>query len=99
MFCSDDKHPDDLIKNGHINTLARRAVAAGYDALEVLRICSLNPVLHYKLDVGLFQQGDDADFLVVNNLTDFDVKQTYIRGLKVAEKTTRYFFHVIFLIN
>lgn len=85
MFCSDDKHPDDLMKNGHINTLARRAVAAGYDPLDVLRICSLNPVRHYKLDVGLLQPGDDADFLVVNNLTDFNVQQTYIRGVKVAE--------------
>jgi len=85
MFCSDDKHPDDLLKNGHIDTLARRAVAAGYDPIDVLRICSLTPIQHYKLDVGLLQQGDDADFVVVNNLTDFRVKSTYIRGEKVAE--------------
>ncbi len=85
MFCSDDKHPDDLMKNGHINTLVRRAVAAGYDPMDVLRICSLTPIKHYKLEVGLLQTGDDADFVVVNNLADFDVKATYIRGEKVAE--------------
>ena len=85
MFCSDDKHPDDLMKNGHINALVRRAVAKGYDPIEVLRICSLTPIKHYKLDVGLLQLGDDADFVVVNNLTDFDVKATYIRGEKVSE--------------
>ncbi|MEI6556190.1 MAG: adenine deaminase [Paludibacter sp.] len=85
MFCSDDKHPDDLLKNGHINTLARRAVAAGYDPIDVLRICSLTPIRHYKLDVGLLQQGDEADFVVVNNLKDFEVKETYIRGVKVSE--------------
>ena len=85
MFCSDDKHPDDLMKNGHINALVRRAVAKGYDPIEVLRICSLTPIKHYKLDVGLLQLGDDADFVVVNNLTDFDVKVTYIRGEKVSE--------------
>ena len=85
MFCSDDKHPNDLLKYGHINSLARRAVAKGYDPIEVLRICSLIPVKHYKLDVGLLQKGDDADFVVVNNLTDFQVKATYIRGEKVAE--------------
>ena len=85
MFCSDDKHPDDLMKNGHINALVRRAVAAGYDPIEVLRICSLTPIKHYKLDVGLLQVGDDADFVVVDNLTDFDVKATYIRGEKVSE--------------
>ena len=85
MFCSDDKHPDDLLKNGHIDTLARRAVAKGYDSIDVLRICSLTPIRHYKLDVGLLQPGDDADFVVVNNLSDFTVKSTYIRGEKVSE--------------
>ncbi len=85
MFCSDDKHPDDLMKNGHINALVRRAVAKGYDPIDVLRICSLTPIKHYKLDVGLLQRGDDADFIVVNDLTDFDVKATYIRGEKVSE--------------
>jgi len=85
MFCSDDKHPHDLIKNGHINTLARRAVEKGYDPLLVLRICSYTPIKHYKLDVGLLQINDDADFLVVNNLADFEVKATYIQGVLVSE--------------
>jgi adenine deaminase len=85
MFCSDDKHPDDLIKNGHINSLVKRAVAKGYDPVEVLRVCSLNPVRHYKLDVGLLQTGDPADFNIVNNLTDFNIKSTYIHGEKVSE--------------
>jgi len=85
MFCSDDKHPDDLIKNGHINSLVRRAVAKGYDPVEVLRVCSFNPVHHYKLDVGLLQTGDSADFNVVNNLSDFEMKATYINGVKVSE--------------
>jgi adenine deaminase len=85
MFCSDDKHPDDLLKNGHIDTLARRAVAKGYNPIDVLRICSLTPIKHYKLDVGLLQVDDDADFVVVNNLADFKVTSTYIRGEKVSE--------------
>ena len=85
MFCSDDKHPDDLIKNGHINSLVKRAVAKGYDPIEVLRVCSFNPIQHYKLDVGLLQIGDSADFNVVNNLRDFDILSTYIAGEKVSE--------------
>ena len=85
MFCSDDKHPDDLLKNGHINSLVRRAVSKGYDPVEVLRVCTLNPVRHYKLDVGLLQTGDSADFNIVNNLTDFVIKSTYICGEKVSE--------------
>lgn len=85
MFCSDDKHPDDLIKNGHINTLARKAVAHGFNPIDVLRICSYNVVKHYHLDTGLLQTGDNADFVIVNNLRDFEIKQTYMGGVKVAE--------------
>lgn len=85
MFCSDDKHPDDLMKNGHIDALVRRAVAKGYDLMDVLRACSLTPVEHYKLNVGLLQPGDAADFIVVNNLVDFEVMKTYIDGVMVSE--------------
>ena len=85
MFCSDDKHPDDLLRNGHINALVRRAVAQGYDVMDILRICSLTPVKHYKLDVGLLQKGDAADFSAVDNLTEFNVIATYIDGEKVSE--------------
>lgn len=84
MLCSDDKHPDDLLR-GHINLLARRAVAAGVPILKVLRAASLNPVMHYDLDVGLLQHGDPADFLVVDNLRDLNVLATYIGGRLVAE--------------
>ena len=73
------------MKNGHINSLVRRAVAKGYDPVEVLRVCTFNPVHHYKLDVGLLQAGDSADFNVVNNLSDFEMKATYINGVKVSE--------------
>lgn len=85
LFCSDDKHPDDLV-NGHINLLVKRAVAAGYDPLKVLESCIINPVDHYNLEVGLLQKGDSADFIVVDNLKDFNVLNTYISGALVAEK-------------
>lgn len=84
MFCSDDKHPNDLIK-GHINLLVKRAVAQGYKLMNVLRAASLNAVRHYHLDVGMLQVGDDADFIVVDNLDDLNVLQTYVKGRKVAE--------------
>ncbi len=84
MFCSDDRHPNDLV-NEHINSHVVRAVAKGYDPLTVLRIASYNPVKHYSLDSGLLQPGDDADFIVVDNLKKFNVLSTYIRGIKVAE--------------
>jgi len=84
MFCSDDKHPNDLTVS-HINELVRRSIAKGYDIFDVLRCASLNPVSHYKLDVGLLRSGDPADFIVVNDLKEFKVKQTYINGRLVAE--------------
>jgi adenine deaminase len=84
MFCSDDKHPDTLVL-GHINQLVQRAVARGQDVLKVLRVACLNPVLHYKLPVGLLREGDPADFIVVDNLRDFLVRQTYLDGVLVAE--------------
>ena len=84
MFCSDDKHPDSLVR-GHINELCARAVARGIDPFKVLKAACVNPVLHYKLDVGLLQQGDAADFVLVNDLKDFAVLQTYIDGQLVAE--------------
>jgi len=84
MFCSDDKHPDDLIQ-GHINEMVKRAARIGIDHMKVLRAACVNPVLHYGLDAGLLQSGDSADFLVVDTLRDFTVLKTFIRGEVVAE--------------
>lgn len=95
MFCSDDKHPDDLIV-GHINQLCARAIAKGFDVFKVLQVACVNPVKHYKMDVGLLQENDAADFIVVENLTDFKVKQTYINGELVAENGQSFVQHVDF---
>ncbi len=85
MLCSDDKHPDDLLI-GHINELAARALNNGHELFDVLQCACVNPVKHYKLGVGLLQQGDNADFIVVENLNDFKLMQTFINGECVAEK-------------
>ncbi|MCS3796654.1 adenine deaminase [Niastella sp. OAS944] len=84
MFGSDDKHPDSLVA-GHINQLCARAVAKGIDVFKVIRAASVNPVLHYKIPVGLLQPGDAADFIVTSDLQQFNVLQTYINGELVAE--------------
>ncbi len=85
MFCSDDKHPDDLLEH-HINQLCARAVARGIDVFKVLQAACINPVEHYNLDVGLLQEGDPADCIVVNDLKDFEVLRTYIDGVLVSDK-------------
>ncbi len=85
MFCSDDKHPDDLLV-GHINQLCERAVAKGIDVFKVLQMACVNPVKHYKMDVGLLQINDAADFILVEDLKKFKVLETFINGELVAAK-------------
>ncbi|MBC8320555.1 MAG: adenine deaminase [Bacteroidetes bacterium] len=89
LFCSDDKHPNDLVK-GHINQLIIRAIKKGYEPLKVLRSAILNPIEHYGLDVGTLQVNDPADMIVVNNLEDFTILQTYVNGIMVAENGKSY---------
>lgn len=83
MFCSDDKHPDSLLE-GHINQLCARAVAQNINIWNVLQAACINPVLHYNMQVGLLREKDHADFIVVKNLTEFEVVETYINGVVVA---------------
>ncbi len=84
MLASDDRHPYDLLK-GHINLLVKKAVSLGVPPLNALRAASLNPIKHYKLQCGLLQPGDFADFIIVDNLTDFNVSKTYINAVPVYE--------------
>jgi adenine deaminase len=84
MFCSDDKHPDDLIK-GHINLLAARAIALGCDVFDTLWAACIHPVLHYRLPLGLLRVGDSADFIRVKDLATFDVLETRIAGEILAQ--------------
>lgn len=79
MFCSDDKHPDELIL-GHINQLVKRAISDGYPLFNVLKMACINPVLHYNLPVGLLREGDVADFILVKDLNDFEIKENWIEG-------------------
>jgi len=93
MFCSDDKHPDDLVR-GHINLLIKRSMKAGYRFMDIIRACTLNPVRHYNLDAGLLQPGDNADFILVDNPENFNVLATYVNGVKVAEQGNTLIQHV-----
>ena len=85
MFCSDDKHPDDLIE-GHINQLCARAVSAGVPVFDVLRAACLNPAKHYDLRSGTLRAGDSADFIRLKDLKDFAVMETWIDGACVAKE-------------
>ena len=84
MFCSDDKHPDDLLR-GHINQLVTRSIQLGYELMDVLNIACVNPVKHYQLKTGLLQRGDKADMILVGDLKDFRVISAWITGKEVFD--------------
>ena len=84
MFCSDDKHPDSLV-HGHIDQLCARAIKKGIDLFKILQAACVNPVYHYKMRVGLLNEGDNGDFILVRDLENFEVLETYIDGKLVAE--------------
>jgi adenine deaminase len=84
MFCSDDKHPDSLVV-GHINNLCSRAVEKGYDVFKILQAACINPIHHYKLDIGMLRVGDPADFIILEDLKNFKVLATHINGIQVSK--------------
>ncbi len=89
MFCSDDKHPDSLV-NSHINQLCARALAKNIDVFKILQAACINPITHYRLEVGRLRPGDAADFILLKDLKNFDVLQTYLQGqLAASDGKTR----------
>lgn len=84
MFCSDDKHPDDLVR-GHINEIVSRAVSKGYDLFDVLRIAHVHPKEHYGINIGSLKVGDKADFILCDNLVDFKPHSVYLNGNCIAK--------------
>ena len=85
MLCCDDIHPEMLLER-HINGPVKDLLGMDYDFFDVIRAASLNPVLHYKLDVGLLRAGDPADFIVVDNLKEINVLETWIEGTLVYKQ-------------
>ncbi|MBP6455170.1 MAG: adenine deaminase [Chitinophagaceae bacterium] len=85
MFCSDDKHPDELMLH-HINHHVKRGLQKNISIFKVLKAACINPVKHYNLPIGLLNVGDAADFIVVDNIENFDVLETIINGETVFEK-------------
>ncbi len=88
MVCTDDCHPEDLIV-GHINKQVKRSLALGYDIFDIIQVVSVNPIKHYSLDLGLLQKGDNADFIVVDNLEDLNVLENFIDGVNVLKTEAR----------
>lgn len=85
MFCTDDKYPDELA-NGHIDSLVVRSIQKGVPFWNALEAACVTPVRHYHLKQGLLQTGDAADFIIVDNLTDFSTQSAFLNGIQVFTK-------------
>ena len=83
MFCSDDMYPDDVASIGYINGMVKRAIGKGMPLWETLECACITPVEHYGLGIGQLQKGDPADFIIVDDLMEFNIKSTYIKGHEV----------------
>ena len=90
MFCTDDCHPDDLVR-GHINQLVRRALDRGYDFWNIMMAACVNAQRHYGLNWGLLQEGDEATFISIDAMNShFRVLQTVIKGVEVFDCNTSF---------
>lgn len=85
MLCSDDLHPEMLMKR-HIDKIVADLIAEGYNLFDVIRSCTLNPAVHYGLNSGLLRVGDPADFIRVGDYHRMDIIETWIDGNKVFDR-------------
>ena len=86
MFCTDDRHPEDLLYEGHIDAILKKAVAMGADPIKAVRMASLNPATYFGLSgMGAISPGYKADIAVLSDLKDFNVEKMLIGGKLIAE--------------
>ncbi len=90
MLCSDDFHPDDLMK-GYLFERVKTLVGEGYDFFDVLRAATLNPIKHYSLNVGLLQKDDSADFVIVDDIKNFNILEVVIDGKTLVKDKKKLF--------
>ena len=87
MFCTDDKHPSDLLERGHIDYICRKAVSMGADPIQVVQVACLHAARYFLLNNrGAIAPGYLADFAIVDNLTDFNVLTVYKKGNLVYDQ-------------
>ena len=87
MFCTDDKHPSDLLEKGHIDYICRKAVEMGADPIQVVQVACLHAARYFLLNNrGAIAPGYLADFAILDNLTDFNVQTVYKKGRLVFDQ-------------
>lgn len=85
-FCTDDKHIEDIIGEGHINYNVKRAVELGIDIIKAICMATIQPAKCYGLkDLGAVAAGYQADLVVFDNLQDLNVEAVFHRGVKLDQ--------------
>jgi adenine deaminase len=86
MWCSDDRHPHDLIAEGHIDSIVVEAIQSGLDPILAIQMATLNPAEYFKLDhLGALAPGKQADLVVFSDLNKPLIEAAYCRGILTAE--------------
>lgn len=87
LFCTDDKEPEDLVKNGHINHVVKKAISLGLDPVEALMIASANAADYFRLPVkqGAVAAGYKADLIVFDDLKKLNIRKVIKNGKIVSE--------------
>ncbi len=81
MFCTDDKHPSDLLEKGHIDYIVKRAIKAGVDPIIAVKCASHHAARYFLLNNrGAIAPGFLADFVIIDNFDDFNIQQVYRKG-------------------
>ncbi len=86
MFCTDDRHPNDILTEGHINFVIKSAIQNGLDPIRAIRLATLNTAEYFGLKkLGAVAPGKIADLVVFDNFDSFSIKQVYKNGILVAQ--------------
>ena len=86
MWCTDDRHPHDLIADGHIDSIVREAIQSGLDPILAIQMATLNPAEYFRLDhLGALAPGKQADLVVFSDIKKPVIEQVYCRGVLTAE--------------
>ncbi|HBY57943.1 MAG TPA: adenine deaminase [Candidatus Atribacteria bacterium] len=86
FFCCDDRHPKDLIEEGHINYIIKTAIRGGIDPVTAIRMATLNTTEYFRLrNLGAIAPGYTADLVVFDNFEDFNILKVFRNGELIAE--------------
>ena len=86
MFCTDDKHPNDLLEKGHIDYIVKRAIALGADPITAVKVACHNAARYFLLNNrGGISPGYLADFVIIDSFDSFQIEQVYKRGVLMVD--------------